>query len=94
MAQLIGKDRVTITNALRLLRLAPGIRKMLVDGKLSAGHGRALLGLEDPVRQLNIAEQAVADGLSVRAVEKLVSDGGESENRRRGCSSLRVTEVV
>ncbi len=70
LAQRLGRSRPAIANALRLLALPDAIKAMLVDGRLSAGHGRALLAapVNDRVR---LAERAVKDGLSVRALEKL-----------------------
>ena len=70
IARAVGRDRSTVTNILRLLKLPPSIRKLLKDGKLSMGHGRALLGVEDPVRAAELARQAAEQGWSVREVEK------------------------
>ncbi len=72
LAQRTGKDRTTITNLLRLLRLPIEIQNMVAEGKLAGGHARALLSLEDETQQLRLAERVIAQGLSVRAVEKLV----------------------
>jgi ParB family transcriptional regulator, chromosome partitioning protein len=68
----LGRSRVTITNALRLLTLPPAIRKLLVEGRLSAAHGRALLGLQDNPFQLRLAQRVGAEGVSVRETEELV----------------------
>lgn len=65
----VGKERTTITNALRLLRLPEVIRKMVVTGALSEGHARALLGAPDEPAMLRLAEVAVRKKLSVRQVE-------------------------
>jgi ParB family chromosome partitioning protein len=67
-----GKDRTTITNFLRLLRLPEDLQGMLGDGRLSMGHARAILGLPTEELQRNVAEKIVSQGLSVRAAEKLV----------------------
>jgi ParB family transcriptional regulator, chromosome partitioning protein len=68
----VGKDRSTVANALRLLKLPPAVRAMVVEGRLNMGHARALLGLEsDPLIE-RLARQAVSRGLSVRQVESLV----------------------
>ena len=72
VAQRVGKQRATITNTLRLLQLPSSIQHLLVAGRLSAGHARALLGTPDRSRQEAIASQAADEGLSVRAVEELV----------------------
>ncbi|MBM3307620.1 MAG: ParB/RepB/Spo0J family partition protein [Candidatus Eisenbacteria bacterium] len=71
VAERVGKDRSTVANALRLLDLPPDVQQMLRSGKLSAGHGRALLGLGSPDERRRVAERAAARGLSVREVEAL-----------------------
>ncbi|MGH2698400.1 MAG: ParB/RepB/Spo0J family partition protein [Actinomycetota bacterium] len=68
----LGRSRVTITNALRLLALPPGIQKLLVEGRVSAAHGRALLGLQDNPFQQRLAQRIGAEGISVRETEELV----------------------
>lgn len=72
LAQRIGKDRSTIANALRLLRLPEQIRTMVVDGDLSEGHARALLGAPDEASLLALASKVVTGHLSVRQTEQLV----------------------
>ena len=70
LALRVGKSRPAIANALRLLALQDAIKAMLVDGRLTAGHGRALLAAPASDR-LKLAQRAASDGLSVRALEKL-----------------------
>jgi ParB family chromosome partitioning protein len=72
LGQRLGRSRVTITNALRLLSLPPPVQKLLVEGRLSAAHGRALLGLQDNPFQLRLAQRIGAEGVSVRETEELV----------------------
>lgn len=72
LSQIVGKSRSHVANTLRLLNLPEGVRDHLVEGRLSAGHARALLMAADPEA---LAERAVADGLSVRQVEALVRGG-------------------
>ena len=67
-----GKDRTSITNALRLLRLPAEVQLLLAEHRLSMGHARAILGLPDAEQQIEVAEKAAARGLSVRQVEALV----------------------
>ena len=77
----VGKDRSTVANALRLLKLPPAVRAMVIEGRLNMGHARALLGLEsDPVIE-RLARQAASRGLSVRQVEALVKRERETDNR-------------
>ena len=71
VAKKVSKNRSTITNSLRLLKLDDRILDMLVDGELSGGHARALLAIEDKDRQLEIANRIITEGLSVREIEKL-----------------------
>ncbi len=72
VAARVGKSRSTVTNALRLLDLPEDVLDMIRKGTLSAGHGRALLGLRDEAALIALAEKAVALGLSVRTVEDMV----------------------
>lgn len=79
VARAIGKNRATVSNALRLLHLAPEVIELLKSGELSAGHGRALLMLEDSELQQKFAKRCVQNGFSVRALERAVSKYLESE---------------
>ena len=72
LAKRVSKSRSAITNTLRLMNLSEKVQEMLSDGRLSAGHARALLPLEDKIIQEEAAERIVRDGLSVRATERLV----------------------
>jgi ParB family chromosome partitioning protein len=69
-----GKDRTSITNALRLLKLPAEVQLLVAEHRLSMGHARAVLGLPTPEQQIEVAEKAAAQGLSVRQVEALVQD--------------------
>nr|WP_223183759.1 MULTISPECIES: ParB/RepB/Spo0J family partition protein [unclassified Streptomyces] len=73
LAERIGRSRPQISNTLRLLRLPPAVQRRVAAGVLSAGHARALLGVEDPEAQDKLAYRIVAEGLSVRSVEEIVS---------------------
>lgn len=74
LSERIGKNRSTIANYLRLLKLDPIIQTGMRDGFLSMGHGRALINVEDPQVQLDIYEKILANSLSVRETEKLVRE--------------------
>lgn len=82
VATRVGKSRSAITNALRLLTLPPAIQHLLADGRLSAGHAKAILGTPDRAFQEQLARRAVDEGWSVRAVEDAVRDrqGGKSKD--------------
>jgi ParB family chromosome partitioning protein len=82
IAQRTGKDRSTITNLLRLLRLPGDIQVMLAEHRLSMGHARALLGLPTPELQINLAQRISAEGLSVRQVERMVQKMTESREAK------------
>jgi ParB family chromosome partitioning protein len=83
VADAVGRDRSTVANALRLLKLPEAVLAMLHEGKLSVGHARALLALDDPRIATNLAREAVAQGLSVREVEDRVRGGRAPERRPR-----------
>ena len=76
VARRVGKSRAAITNTLRLLGLPPAVQQLLADGRLSAGHARALLGTPDRALQERLARRAAAEGWSVRVVEEAVRTGG------------------
>ena len=70
----MGKSRAAITNTLRLFQLPPSVQRMVADGLLAAGHARALLGSPDRSFQETLAKRAVAEAMSVRAVEDAVRE--------------------
>jgi ParB family chromosome partitioning protein len=72
LADRLGKDRSSVTNYLRLLKLPPDIQRGLKEKIISMGHARALITLDDPIAQIAVYKEAVAGGLSVRDVEALV----------------------
>ncbi len=72
IGQRVGKSRAAISNSLRLLSLPPAIQALMREGRLSAGHSRALLGLEDFAYAIHVAEKAADEGWSVRQVEDAV----------------------
>jgi ParB family chromosome partitioning protein len=73
VAERTGKDRATVANAVRLLRLEPTIQEWIEEGKLSAGHGRALLAVIDPQLRMRYAQRGSRGGLTVRQIERLAS---------------------
>jgi ParB family chromosome partitioning protein len=85
LAGRIGRSRPQISNTLRLLRLSPAVQRRVAAGVISAGHARALLGVEDPAAQDRLAARVVAEGISVRGLEELVAVGetGEDEDKPR-----------
>ena len=95
VAEQMGKSRVTVTNALRLLKLPDAVRAFLADGSLSEGHGRALLGAPDDKTMLELARKAVKSGLSVRSVEATVRqlNSDEPEEPKKDAKSAAVRDL-
>jgi ParB family chromosome partitioning protein len=73
VAERTGKDRATVANAIRLLKLEPIIQEWIEEGKLTAGHGRALLAVAEPQLRMRYAQRASRGGLTVRQIERLAS---------------------
>ncbi|MFI7408268.1 ParB/RepB/Spo0J family partition protein [Streptomyces sp. NPDC049627] len=87
LADRIGRSRPQVSNTLRLLKLSPKVQNRVAAGVLSAGHARALLSVEDPEEQERLAYRVVAEGLSVRSVEEIVTLMGsrpQKTQRSRG----------
>jgi len=93
IAARVGKDRSTVSNALRLLELPFKVRDALAERQLSAGHGRALLALPSRRDQVSMAERAFRQGLSVRALEKLCAGRGERRKRRPAEKDVHIREL-
>lgn len=74
VADIVGKDRSTVANTLRLLALPASVRRLVWDGQLTVGHARALLGIGNEMRIADLAKEVVAQGLSVREVERRVRE--------------------
>lgn len=81
-ADRVGKSRVAVTNTLRLLKLPENILSMVAKGKITAGHARALISLEDEGRMLKIANAVIDNNLTVREVEKMVKTELSGENAK------------
>ena len=99
VAKKIGKDRSTITNVIRLLKLPEIIQKSIRDGRIREGHARALLSITDPKAQEKVWKKAVAESLSVRSVEMLARKSqekyrdktpGKPASRRKSAYANRV----
>jgi ParB family chromosome partitioning protein len=74
LGERVSKNRSTVTNYLRLLKLPPAIQASIRDGAITMGHARALISVEDPIRQIHLHQMILQNGLSVRKVEELVRD--------------------
>jgi len=86
VAERTGKDRATVANSIRLLKLEPKIQDWIEEGKLTAGHGRALLAVPDSQLRMRYAQRAARGGLTVRQIERLAS--------RRSHGSKAATEPL
>jgi len=85
VAKLVGKSRAAIANSVRLLSLAKEIQEMLVDGRLTSGHARTLVTIEDPIKQKELAEIIAKKGLNVREAERLAAQ----ESKRSSVKKVR-----
>jgi ParB family chromosome partitioning protein len=96
LAERIGKDRSTIANSLRLLKLPEVIRTKVVMGELSEGHGRALLGIENPTKMQEVADKIIRGRLSVRQTEELVRSekpAAKGGSPKKGSKSASVRDL-
>ncbi len=80
LAERVSKSRTSITNSMRLLKLNERVQEMVIAGRLTTGHARALLGIDDSERQLEIAEEVADNKLNVRDTEKLVKKVQQEKN--------------
>jgi ParB family transcriptional regulator, chromosome partitioning protein len=96
VAERVGKSRPAVSNTLRLLQLPGPVQRMVDSGALTAGHARALLGLQDEKYAIYLAEKASEDGWSVRQIEEAVRDRREMEQplASRKVRELRPVEII
>lgn len=80
----VGKSRPSITNALRILNLPPSILSLLKEGKITAGHARALLSFSNKEDMQKVAKQIVKNGLSVREIENIAKKSNKTKRKKRG----------
>jgi len=83
VADRIGKDRATVANIIRILKLPPEVQNLVSDNSISLGHAKALLSVKDPRAQISLAKKAVEDGLSVRGLEFLVSQSAPLDGSKQ-----------
>jgi len=89
LAQKIGRSRPHITNTLRLLQLPPSVQRRVAAGVISAGHARALLALGESAAMERLANRIVTEGLSVRAVEEIISIGVKGGKKKAPSGKVR-----
>ena len=93
VSKTVGKSRPYITNSLRLLKLPFEVRNYVLEGKLTNGHARAILGATDETIQVAIADKAVEEGLSVREVEQLVKNYMEPKEKKPSTKQKKGADV-
>lgn len=102
VAERVGKDRATVANLVRILRLPVGVQEMVADGRISVGHAKAILTVKEPSAQTNLANKVIAEALSVRALEAIVSrvvvfdaakKGNDEKEVKRGRESAVYPEL-
>lgn len=100
LAERLGRSRPQISNTIRLLKLSPGVQRKTAAGVISAGHARALVSVANPEIQERLATRVVAEGLSVRALEEIVTVGptgslaGISKRRSQSISAPRLADLA
>jgi ParB family chromosome partitioning protein len=90
LAERVGKNRTTVNNFLRLLKLPDTIQVALKEGKITMGHARAIINIDDPKKQEWMLEQMLSEELSVREVEGMVRDTQEQEKKKKSGTSTAV----
>jgi ParB family chromosome partitioning protein len=83
VATMVGKDRSTVANVIRILQLPPGVRKLVEEGHITSGQARPLLGLEDPARISNFAQLTIDNNWSAREVERRVREAGQELTKEK-----------
>lgn len=94
IAERVSKNRTTITNSMRLLNLTKEVQQMLVDGRITSGHARALLAVEDPAAQLELARKIEQERLSVRETEKAVKLLGREKKEKKKAAEDEALELA
>jgi ParB family chromosome partitioning protein len=93
ISEKIGRSRSAIANTLRLLNLPEEIKKFVIQGKISAGHARALLAIEDKKKQSEIAQKIIDQQLNVRDIEKLVMKKDNNDSPKEMKKSVEIVEL-
>lgn len=91
LAARVGKNRATISNAVRLLGLPSSVQQLIADRRLTAGHAKVLLSISDRAQQERVAQQVVREGLSVRATEALITTSGTATRKKKSAAALRAS---
>ena len=89
VAERVSKSRTAVTNSMRLLKLADEVQQMIIDEKITTGHARALITIEDTEKQIEIAKKVVDEKLSVRDIEKLVKDLNKPKKEKKAAKQIK-----
>ena len=90
VAEKVSKNRATVTNSLRLLKLDEKVQNMVIEGQISAGHARALLAIDDKSEQIRLAEQIFDEKMTVRDIEKYIKNLGKPKKKKDKSSNLEL----
>ena len=93
VAERVSKSRTAVTNSMRLLKLTDKVQQMVIDEMITTGHARALLGVEDPEEQYEIAQRIFDQKLSVREVEKLVKNLHKPEKPKKPSDDMTMQVI-
>ena len=94
VAERVSKSRTAVTNSMRLLKLCDEVQQMIIDDMISSGHARALISIENPEEQYNIAQKIFDEKLSVRDVEKLVKNLNKPEKVKKEKEEDKSLEII
>ena len=89
VAERVSKSRTAVTNSMRLLKLADEVQQMIIDEKITTGHARSLITIEDTEKQIEIAKKVVDEKLSVRDIEKLVKDLNKPKKEKKAAKQIK-----
>lgn len=89
VAERVSKSRTAVTNSMRLLKLADEVQQMIIDEKITTGHARTLITIEDTEKQIEIAKKVVDEKLSVRDIEKLVKDLNKPKKEKKAAKQIK-----
>lgn len=89
VAERVFKSRTAVTNSMRLLKLADEVQQMIIDEKITTGHARSLITIEDTEKQIEIAKKVVDEKLSVRDIEKLVKDLNKPKKEKKAAKQVK-----
>ena len=94
VAERVSKSRTAVTNSIRLLKLCPPVQEMIIENKISTGHARAIISVEDPEQQYLLAQRIFDEKFSVRDVEKIIKDMNKPFKEKKKMADNKQYEVI